>query len=117
MELRDITAALAGSLLGASPYMVAWIVAIVLSLIMINRGGGRAERFLLAGSCVMLAIALLRIPVPLAVPWLIEGGRSTVRAASLISIYQLVLGVIGMAGIICLIYAFWSKFWVGYGSQ
>jgi len=118
MELRDITAALAGGLLTAAPPLVAWIAAIVLSRIMFSRSdGGRAERLLLIGSCLMLSITLLRIPTILIVPWLIEGGNSMTRAASIISIYNLVLGIIGMAGIICLVYAFWKKFWVSHGSQ
>ena len=118
MDFSDITDILAGNLLITAPPLVAWIVAIVLSRIMLNRsGGGRAERWLLIGSCLMLTSTLLRIPTSLVMRWLIEGSENIVRAASIISIYNLVLGIIGMAGIICLVYAFWKKFWVSHGSQ
>ena len=118
MDFSDITRILAGSLLITAPALVAWIVAIVLSRIMVSRSKeGRAERWLLIGSCLMLTSTLLRTPISLIVPWLIEGGNSMTRAASIISIYNLALGIIGMAGIICLVYAFWKKFWVSHGSQ
>jgi hypothetical protein len=118
MDPGDITTALASGLLTAAPPLVAWIVAIVLSRIMFNRSeGGRAERWLLIGSCLMLVATLFRIPTVLIVPWLIGGGRSVQSAALITSIYNLAFGIIGTAGIICLVYAFWKKFWVSHGSQ
>ena len=118
MDFSDITGILASNLLFTAPALVPWIVAIVLSRIMLSRsGGGRAERWLLIGSCLMLGITLLRIPKVLILPWLIERGSTLQSAAPIISIYNLILSIIGMAGIICLIYAFWKKFWVSHGSQ
>jgi hypothetical protein len=97
-------------LIMAAPYLVAWIVAIIVAVIMLRRGGHRAERFLLAGSCLMLTTSLLSVPIPAIVSWLVEGGASRVEAASVISGFNLFRGFIGLAGILCLIYAFWIKF-------
>ena len=97
-------------LINAAPSLVAWIVAIIVAVIMIRRGGGRAERFLLSGSCLMLVSALLSVPIPAIVPWLVEGGASRVEAVSVLSGFNLFRGLVGLAGILCLVYAFWIKF-------
>ena len=105
----NFTIVLSG-LISAAPYLAAWIVAIIVAVIMLRRGGSRAERFLLAGSCLMLASTLVSVPIAAIVPWLVEGGASRVEAASVISGFNLFRGFIGLAGIICLVYAFWIKF-------
>ena len=97
-------------LIMATPYLAACIVAIIVAVIMLRRGGGRAERFLLSGSCLMLVSTLVSIPIAAIVPWLIESGVSRVEAASVISGFSLFRGLIALAGIVCLIYAFWIKF-------
>jgi len=58
----------------------------------------------------MLASTLVSVPIAAIVPWLVEGGASRVEAASVISGFNLFRGFIGLAGIICLVYAFWIKF-------
>jgi hypothetical protein len=103
------------SLLFATPYLAAWIVAIVLSVIMLKRGGGRAERFLLVGSCLMLAQKLINVPVSTVIqlqiiPSLMEQGWSIVKAAMIHSYTGLFFGLMSLAGIVCLVYAFWIKF-------
>ena len=115
MSTGDIVSNVFMSLLFATPYLAAWITAIVLSIIMLRRGGGRAEKFLLAGSCVMLAQKLLSIPVTsvwhlLIIPSLLEKGWSGVIAASVLSYIGIFFGLVSLAGIICLVYAFWIKF-------
>ena len=97
-------------LIMAAPYLVAWIVAIIVAVIMLRRGGHRAERFLLAGSCLMLTTSLLSVPIYAIVPWLVEGGASRVEAVSVISGVHLFLGLVSLVGIVCLVYAFWIKF-------
>ena len=99
-----------GGLITAAPYLVAWIVAIIVAVIMLRRGGGRAERFLLSGSCLMLVSTLFTVPMPAIAPWLVEGGASRVEAASVISGFNLFRGLVGLVGILCLVYAFWIKF-------
>ena len=110
MDFSDISHIILSSLMYNSPALVAWIVAIVLSAIMLRRGGGRAERFLLTGACLMLLSTLLQLPMPLVAPWLIESGMSTVRAAAWIGYISMLPSLISLAGIVCLVYAFWIKF-------
>ena len=117
MGFGDIASSVLGRLAAEIPYLVAWIAAIVLSVIMLRRGGGRAERFLLAGSCVMLAKQLFYIPVSvvtefLIVPSLLERGASRVEAVQVLSYIRIFFGLVSLGGIICLVYAFWKKFWV-----
>ena len=99
-----------GSLITAAPFLAAWSVAIIMTVIMLRHGGGRAERFLLSGSCLMLVSTLFTVPMAAIVPWLVEGGASRVEAASVISGFNLFRGLVGLVGILCLVYAFWIKF-------
>ncbi len=115
MSAGDIISELFKSLLFASPYLAAWIVAIILSVIMLRRGGGRAERFLLAGSCLMFAQKLFVVPVStvtqlLVIPSLLERGWIVQRASMVLSYIGLFFGLFSLAGIVCLVYAFWIKF-------
>ena len=110
MDFSDISYVILNSLMYRSPVLAAWIAAIVLSAIMLRRGGGRAERFLLTGSCLMLLGTLLLIPAPLIAPWLLESGVSRVRVASLVGYFGMLPSFVSLAGIVCLVYAFWTKF-------
>jgi hypothetical protein len=110
VSLSDIGSIIVPNLISAAPYLVAWIVVIVFSAIMLRRGGGKAERFLLTGSCLMLASKLFSVPTVLIVPLLIGSGWSTDRALPMLSGVGLFLGLVGLAGIVCLVYAFWVKF-------
>ena len=95
---------------GNSPVLAFWIAATVLAAVMLQRRGGRAERFLVAGASVKLVSNLLTIPALAIVPWLIDTGYSVEFANSVTSGYGIFCKVVGMAGIICLVYAFWVKF-------
>ena len=110
MSLSDIGSIIVRNLIPAAPYLAAWIAAIVLSVIMLRRGGGRAERFLLIGSCLMLASKLFNVPTVLIVPLSVDGGWGTDGALPVFSGVNLFLGLISLAGIVCLVYAFWIKF-------
>lgn len=100
-----------GGLLFSIPALVGWIVAVVLAAVMLRHGGARAERFLLVGASLMLLGASLDIPTPALSMWLsVARGMTNVEAASVLSVFGLVRGVISLAGIICLVYAFWVKF-------
>lgn len=97
-------------LAGSSPALALWIAVIVFAAIMLRRGGGRAERFLVAGASLKI-ISILTCPLTVfIVPWLVGRGYGTDSAISLASGYGIVLNIVGMAGIICLVYAFWIKF-------
>lgn len=112
------THAVIGGLIPSAPSLVGWIVAVVLATVMLRRGGGRAERFLLAGASLMLVQSLIAIPTTALSIWLtVDRGMANVEAASMLSIFGLVRGCIGLAGIICLVYAFWVKFRLGKGAE
>ena len=105
------THAVIGGVISSAPSLVGWIVAVVLAAIMLRRGGGRAERFLLTGASLMLVQSLIAIPTTALSIWLtVDRGMANVEAASVLSIFGLVRGCIGLAGIICLVYAFWIRF-------
>jgi len=100
-----------GGLLFSMPALVGWIVAVVLAAIMLRRGGARAERFLVTGASLMLVGSLLDIPTPALSMWLSVAREMTnVQTAFWLSIFGLIRGIISLAGIICLVYAFWVKF-------
>lgn len=97
-------------LIGYAPTLAFWIAVIVFAAIWLRRGGGRAERFLIAGASLKIIGNLLGIPTVFIIPWLVDKGYSPADAISASSGWGIFLNLIGMAGIICLIYAFWVKF-------
>jgi hypothetical protein len=99
-----------GSLVNAAPGLAVWIVALVLSIILLKRGGGRPERFLITGSSLMLTNTFLSVFVPVIQRYLMQRGLTNVSAAGIISGINIFLGLISLAGIICLFYAIWKKF-------
>lgn len=105
-----LTSAFFSGFLPAIPSLIAWTAAIVLSIMMLKKGGGRPEKFLLAGSCLMLVSALIPAPLIALIPSLIAGGATNMQAATVASIFNIASGIFGAGGIICLIYAFWQKF-------
>ena len=99
-----------GSLIGVAPSLAVWIAVIVLATFTLCRGGGRAERFLIAAASLKLVSNLLTIPTAAIVPLLIEKGATIAYATSLASGYGILTSVVSALGIICFIYAFWVKF-------
>lgn len=99
-----------GSLVNATPGLAVWIVALVLSIVLSKRGNDRPERFLIAGSILMLVSTFLSVFVPVIQRYLIQSGLTNVSAAGVISGINIFLGLISLAGIICLFYAIWKKF-------
>jgi hypothetical protein len=95
---------------GISPALLLWIAVIVLSAILLRRGGGRAERFLIAGASLKIISNLLGLASFTILHGLINRGYSIDYANSVVFGYGIFCNVVGMAGIICLIYAFWVKF-------
>lgn len=101
---------IAGGFLSSAPALVGWIVGVILAVIMLKRGGARAERFLLIGACLMLLASFLAVPTQALNLWLHTGqGMPNAKIAFWLSMYGLFRGIIGLAGIICLVYAFWVK--------
>ncbi len=97
-------------LANSAPGLAVWIVALVLSIVLSKRSDGRPERLLIIGSSLMLASTFLSVFVPVILRYLIQSGLTNVSAAGAISGINVFLGLISLAGIICLFYAIWKKF-------
>ena len=62
METSVSVAVFIGDFISRVPHLVAWTVAVILAVIMVRRGGGKAEKLFLTGSGLMLISTL---PSPL----------------------------------------------------
>ena len=102
------------SVLPSLIYVVAWVVAIVFAVRMVRRDGDRPERFLLIGVCLMLGSSVVQsITAGLSAwlpPKLIEAGTHYRTVGMIFSAISFVRGLISLAGIVFLVYAFWRKF-------
>jgi hypothetical protein len=95
------------------PELIAWIVGVILAVIMVRRGGLKAEKLLLAGCALMLLAPLTGI---LLHGWLLEIIREQDR--SYIEImrhpawvaFNIITGLLSLAGLACLIWAFLTRF-------
>ena len=96
------------ALLVNTPILIAWLVGIVLAVRMIRQGGGKAQYLLLIG-CSLMFLAQIAKPFLMGlVPWMVhEQGIS--RAGAIGLYLSLPGGVLNMAGIVCLVYAFWIR--------
>ena len=94
----------------AAPALVLWIAVIVFAIMMLKRGGGRAERFLVAGAGLKIIGNLLSTLSIVIIPWLVSAGYGVDYASPVVTGYGMFWKVVGMAGIVCLVYAFWVKF-------
>ena len=111
MDFMDYFASAWLGLLSVSPIIVAWIIGIVIAARMMKRGGGKAERLLLIGCCLMLAESLVSPFSTVLMLWLIaERAISAQGYGFTMSIARIPLAIISLAGIVCLVYAFWIKF-------
>ncbi|MFC1921096.1 hypothetical protein ACFLYQ_05170 [Chloroflexota bacterium] len=96
------------NLLKSIPGLIAWITGVIVAVIMIRRGGAKAEKLLLIGCSLMLFNAFAN-------PFL-RGLTSYLAYEKDIS-YQVIgwipmpLAVISLGGFICLVWSFWLKFW------
>ena len=97
-------------LAGSAPALALWIAVAVFAAVMLRRGGGRAERFLIAGAGLKIVSNLLVLASLAILHGLIDKGYGMDYANSVVSGYGIFCKVVGMAGITCLVYAFWVKF-------
>ena len=93
------------ALIGGFGTPLVWILAIILALIMLSRGGDKAEWFFLAGASLMVVNYAFGLLMPL---WerqilALAGGSPGVAISRIMSVQRL----IGLAGIICIVSAFW----------
>lgn len=94
-----------------APILIFWTAVLIFAIVMLRRGGGKAERFFIAGASVKLlgnVLAVLRIGIAV---WIIPGRPIPASdVVSIVSGYDLFIRAIGMAGLLLLLYAFWLKF-------
>jgi hypothetical protein len=93
--------------LASAPAMLLWIAVIIYGAVKMNRGGGRAEGFLVAGGSIKLVVNILGIANIFFGTWLFHRGYDI---ASISNIVSLCRSIVSMAGTLCLLYAFWVKF-------
>ncbi|MFC1957964.1 hypothetical protein ACFLVQ_00145 [Chloroflexota bacterium] len=96
------------SLFASIPGFLAWIVGIVIATLMLKRGGGKAEKLLLTGCSLMFA-ALLARPFLTALALRLVSEHQGTSFSSVGLVVSLPLGTLDMAGVICLIFAFWIR--------
>ncbi|MBA7700913.1 hypothetical protein ES703_109639 [subsurface metagenome] len=94
--------------LGNIPMLLAWLVGIVLAVLMLRRGGGKAEKLLLAGCSLMFLAVIVRPFLTGLALWLVAEHGMT-RASAIGLTFSLPNTILSMAGIVCLILAFWFR--------
>ncbi|MFC2060254.1 hypothetical protein ACFLTZ_04065 [Chloroflexota bacterium] len=96
------------ALLGNIPVLLAWLVGIILAVRMSRRGGGKAEKLLLIGCSLMFVAEIVRPFLRALTIWLIgEHGITTTNALGFA--FSLPNAILSMAGIVCLVLAFWTR--------
>jgi len=87
-----------------------WIGTLIFGIVMLRRGGGRPERFFIAGAVLHILGTLIRIPI-VYLPFWISSRSSGIDSMRNINFGAgLAINITSAAGVICLIYAFWLKF-------
>ena len=110
MEFFDLFKIFLIQLAASLPALAFWIALLVLGTWWRRRGGGRAERFLVAGAGIKLGGTLLGTLSSVITIWLTGGGYDLDYIGRVNGGYGILLSVVNMAGILCLVYAFWLKF-------
>lgn len=102
-------------LLTKMPILLLWLAGIVLSVIMLRRGGAKAEKLLLAGCTIKFVEQIYGAFTPGIVAYMMSEGLRAGREMpyTLGQAYQIFIWIgvaLGLAGFVCLILAFWMKF-------
>ena len=114
MSYLELVVSVLPSLLISIPVILAWLVGIALAARMLVRGGGKTERLLLAGCILMLSTQIARpFLTALSIRLISEHGITAAGVAGLV--VSLPNSILGMAGIACLILAFWFR-WKSSGT-
>ena len=103
------------TLLEQIPVLLAWLVGIVLAVLMVRWGGGKAEKLLLAGCSLIFTHNLATPLLSELVRWLgSERGMSNIATAQTMGLVRsLPLFIFGLSGFVCLVLAFWMRFKTG----
>jgi ABC-type Fe3+-siderophore transport system permease subunit len=111
--MDSVIAEIGSSLLNAVPDIIAWTAGIVLAVIMVRRGGLKPEKLLLTGCCLMLAETILSPVVrELVMDWVRGNDTSYLAVGQTVTYTQIPLIIVSLAGIVCLVWAFWIRFHV-----
>ena len=98
------------SFLGHVPGLLAWLIGIILGVRMVRQEGRRAEKLFLAG-CSLMFMTQIVVPFLSGLVWWLVHERGMSRALVSGLAISLPMGILGLAGFVCLVYAFWLKFW------
>ena len=102
------------SMLRYIPELVAWAVGIALAVLMVRRGGVKAEQLLLAGCCLMFVARLASPLLNEFVQSLPRNGMSYTEIAQRMSLLSgIPTSILALAGLVCLVLAFWVRFRAG----
>jgi hypothetical protein len=110
VDAGDIIQAIFFGFLGFGIPVLFWIGTLVFGIVMLKRGGGRPERFFIAGSALNILATLLRIPVLYLPFWLHIRDYDIDTLESVNFGVGLFINIIFALGVICILYAFWLKF-------
>jgi len=104
---------MSSDLLQHTPALLAWLVGIVLAVLMVRRGGGKAEKLFLVGCALMFVVDLINPLLRELVKWWMSGqDMSYIATAQAMGLaVSLPLGVLSLVGLVCLAWAFWIRFW------
>ena len=103
---------IAPSLLRNIPELIGWGIGIVLGVIMVRRGGARAEKLFLAGCSLMFAVDLINPFIRELIRWwALEQDMSNLLTAQSMGFASLPMVILSLAGLVCLVWAFWTRFW------
>jgi hypothetical protein len=95
------------------PELIPWGIGIVLAIIMVKRGGTRLEKLLLTGCSLMFVAPLSGVLVNSWLNRLIrEQDMDYIQAVQspLWIILSIAIGLLSLAGLVCLVWAFLAKF-------
>ena len=92
------------------PALLLWVTGIVLSVLMIRRGGAKAEKLLLAGCAIKFAEQIWSAFRPGVYMMSEPFGASPLNPGLPYLIFIWSGVALGLAGFVCLILAFWMKF-------
>ncbi len=100
------------SILRYIPELVAWLFGITLAVLMVRQGWSKAEKLFLAG-CSLMFITRLATPLlsELVQRLAFERGMSNIDIVHTMSlVVSLPLTILAIAGLVCLVWAFWMRF-------
>lgn len=110
MSFLDLLPAMLGRFISTSPALILWGVVLVFGIVILRRGGDKAEKFIIAGAGIKLMGNILGIPASFIRVWEIIQDRAAVETFSVFETSAIIsLNILSMFGFLCLIYALWLK--------